>query len=245
MFTRLPYMRTSLLPMLSAVVGLLVNCPHARAVNSNLPPISLSGGVAQQMAPPQFLPTDVTPFTVTPQRNNFSPGYRFRLFQMLPERFWFTSSTEVSQRGDSNVLFTATHPQADYAFRALPSITAGYNVFKNTSIYTNYFAIKDTFATHSFLNGPTSQSLGFGIRHNKRIDERTDLQFDLQARELQQTSHLRQFDFLPGVTLTRMMKRNDMVFASALLQMRGGNYFVAPTRELDPSDICAGSGSGR
>ncbi len=209
----------------------LLQCYPASALDSSLAPIGLG---AQQSAPPQFVPTDVTPFATTPERNSVSPGFKFRLFQKLPERFWFTSSTEVSQRLDTNVLFTANNPKADYAIRMLPSITAGYNVLKNTSIYTNYFVIKDTFATHQFLNYPTTQSLAWGIRHNKRLGERTDLQFDMQARELWQTSHLHQFDFLPGVSLTRMLTRKDIIFASALLQMRGGEYFVAPTRELDP-----------
>ena len=55
-------------------------------------------------------------------------------------------TTEVSQRLDTNVLFTYSKPKADYAFRVLPNITLGYEIFKNTSVYCNYFVIKVIFA---------------------------------------------------------------------------------------------------
>jgi len=216
--------------ILYAVIAVLTP-PQAGAVD--LSPIGLSGQVAQQSGP-QLVPTDVTPFTVAPERNSFNPGSKFRLFQMLPERLWFTATTEASQRPETNVLFTANHAKADYVLRALPNITLGYNVLKNTSVYTNYFALKDLFAAHPILSVPTTQSLAWGIRHNKSLSERTNLQFDFQARELWQTTSLHQFDFLPGVTLTHRLARGDIAFASALLQMRGAQYFVAPTRELDP-----------
>lgn len=60
------------------------------------------------------------------------------------------------------------------------------------------------------------------------------MQFDFQARELWQASHLHQFDFLPGVTVTRVLNPNNIVYLSTLLQLRGGDYFVSPTREIDP-----------
>ena len=47
-------------------------------------------------------------------------------------------------------------------------------------------------------------------------------------------SHLHEFDFLPNATLIRAFTPNSIAFASVLLQLRGGNYFVAPTREIDP-----------
>ncbi len=206
------------------------------------PPAHAEGGTAPALAPinlptapPQFIPTDVTPFTITPERNSFSPGYKFKIFQVLPERLWFNLTTEVSQRLDTNVLFTYSNPKADYAFRALPNVSLGYNVFKNTSVYANYFVIKDIFARdYSSISFPTTQSLSWGIQHNKQLGQRTTLQYNFQARELWQTSHLRQFDFLPGVTLTYPITPNNIVWFSTLLQLRGGSYFVAPTREIDP-----------
>jgi hypothetical protein len=191
--------------------------------------------LAQAAPPPQFIPTDVTPFTVAPQRNEFSPGYKFRLFQALPERLWFNFTTEISQRLDTNALFTYSNPKADYAFRALPNFTLGYEIFKNTSIYTNYFAIKDVFARdYNHISFPTTQSLSMGIRHVKQFNEKTSLQFDFQARELWQATNLHQFDFLPGATFTHSFTPRNIVFFSTLLQLRGGDYFVAPTREIDP-----------
>jgi hypothetical protein len=201
--------------------------------DSSLPSLN-SGQMVAQAAPPQFIPTDVTPFTVNPERNAFNPGYKFRVFQALPERLWFTASTEVSQRLDTNVLFTADHPKADYAFRVLPNLTVGYNIAKNTSVYANYFVIKDTFATNQFLNDPTTQSMSWGIQHVKSFNAKTSLQYNFQARELWQARNLHQFDFIPGITLTHRLTPRSLVYASALLQMRGGEYFVAPTREIDP-----------
>jgi hypothetical protein len=101
-------------------------------------------------------------------------------------------------------------------------------------MYTNYFALKDLFANHSQLSFPTTQSLALGLRHEIPLNVRTNLQFDFQARELWQTTHLHQADLIPGVTLTRTLTPRSVVFTNALLQMRGGEYFVAPTRELDP-----------
>jgi len=189
-----------------------------------------------QTVPPQFIPTDITPFTIAPERNKFSPNYKFRLFQVLPERLWFNFTTEVSQRLDTNALFTYSRPKADYAFRVLPDLTVGYELFKNTSIYADYFVIKDVFArNYSGINFfPTTQSVSLGIRHVKQFSEKTNLQCDFQARELWQTTHLHQFDFLPSITLTHVFTPHHIVFASTLLQLRGGNYFVAPTREIDP-----------
>ena len=204
---------------------------QAQGLPAGLAPINL----AQAAPPPQFIPTDVTPFTTAPERNKFSPGYKFRLFQALPERLWFNFTTEVSQRLDTNVLFTYSHPKANYAFRVLPNLTVGYNIFKNTSVYCNYFVIKDVFARdYSDINFPTTQSVSMGIRHVKQFSEKTSLQYDFQARELWQSAHLHQFDFLPGATLTHVFTPNHIIYGSTLLQLRGGDYFVAPTREIDP-----------
>lgn len=187
-----------------------------------------------QAAPPQFLPTDITPFTLSPNRNAFNPNYKFRLFQYLPERLWLDTSTEVSQRLDTNVFLTHGHYRQDYVFRVAPNVSVGYNVLKNTSVYANYFVIKDTFAYHTSLSSPTTQSLSWGVRQNHEFGEKTNVQLDFQARELWQAAHLHQFDFLPAVTLTHVVNPNNILFASALLQLRGGEYFLAPTREIDP-----------
>ncbi len=227
----------------SGLVALITACSlnltgdvaaSAQSAQPNLSPISLNPMIAQTAPSPQIIPTDATPFTVNPERNAFTPGYKFRIFQALPERLYFTASTEVSQRLDTNVLFTSGRAKADYAFRVLPNITVGYNIAKNTSVFANYFVIKDTFAVQNFLNKPTTQSLAWGVQHNKQLGKKTNLQLTFQARELWQARRLHQFDFIPGATITHMVNPNNILYASALLQMRGGGYFVAPTRELDP-----------
>ena len=40
--------------------------------------------------------------------------------------------------------------------------------------------------------------------------------------------------FLPNLTLSHVINPRHIVFASTLLQLRGGDYFIAPTREIDP-----------
>lgn len=219
----------------SCTITLTGSCQAlAQSAPPNLSPISLAPLIAQTAPSPQIIPTDATPFTVSPERNAFTPGYKFRIFQALPERLYFTASTEVSQRLDTNVLFTSGRAKADYALRVLPNITVGYNFAKNTSVFANYFVIKDTFAVQNFLNKPTTQSLAWGIQHNKQLGKKTNLQLTFQARELWQARRLHQFDFIPGATITHMVNPNNILYASALLQMRGGGYFVAPTREIDP-----------
>lgn len=216
-----------------------------QAQNSALAPIDLHSGdtyrfqpssnLLAQAAPPQFVPTDVTPFALTGERSTYTPGYKFRIFQYLPARLWINCTTEVSQRIDTNVFFTYSHPKFDYAFRALPNITVGYNVLRNTSVYCNYFVIKDTFAQHpALLNFPTTMSLSMGVRQDFPIGKKTNIQLDFQARELWQTSHLHQFDFIPALNITHVVNPNHIFFGSTLLQLRGREYFAAPTREIDP-----------
>lgn len=204
-------------------------------------------GVASQFpqpliaeAPPSgqvggFIPTDVTPFGLTPPAGLFNPEMKYRLFQKLPERLWFNSTTEVTQRYESNVFFTSSHPRRDYVYRTLPNLTLGYNVLKNTSIYCNYFVIKDLFANHGHsLSFPTTQSLALGFRQDVTIGKKTSAQFDFQARELWQTAHLRQADLIPSINLTYVLNPKVILFGSSLLQMRSKEYFQGATRELDP-----------
>ncbi|MBX9720565.1 MAG: hypothetical protein K2X81_04130, partial [Candidatus Obscuribacterales bacterium] len=114
--------------------------------------------------------------------------------------------------------------------------TVGYNLLKNTSVYTNYFVIKDVFARQydTNINFPTTQSLSLGIQHAQPIGEKTSVRLSVQARELWLTSHLRFFDLMPGATVTRVVTPNNILFASTLLQLRGSQYFVPANREIDP-----------
>jgi hypothetical protein len=196
--------------------------------------IAFTSPVLAQAPPPSIIPTDVTPIGLGRQRELLRPGPTFYLLQKLPSRLWLNFSTEISQRGETNVFFTNRHHKGDYVFRALPSLTVGYKVLPRTSIYASYFTLKDVFAYHGNLTYPTTQSLAWGVRHEIPIRSRTNLQFDLQAREIWQARGLNQYDWLPGVTLTHVVNPSTIAFGNIQLQLRGAKYFVAPTREIDP-----------
>ncbi|MBP7861449.1 hypothetical protein KA183_07190 [bacterium] len=209
--------------------------PSSSPSSPSFAPITLNTNsrlIAQQL--PSTVPTDVTPIGLGRERELIKPGPTFYLLQRLPSKMWLNASLELSQRGETNVYFASSKYTSDYVFRTLPNLTVGYRFLPNTSIYGNYFVLKDVFATQGILTKPTTQSLSWGLRHEKQIGPRTNLQFDLQARELWQTVGVRQFDFLPGVTLTHVLNPSTIAFGNIQLQMRGGQYFVAPTREIDP-----------
>ncbi len=226
---------------LAVTMALTFAPASAQQVNPGLPggaisPIRLVDAqrIAAQPTLPSLVPTDVTPIGLGRQRELLKPGTTFYLLQKLPSRMWLNGSVEVSQRGETNVFFTNSNKKADYVFRVLPNLSVGYRILPRTSIYTNYFVLKDVFADHGRLSYPTTQSLAWGIRHEIPIRTRTNLQFDLQAREIWQASQFRQFDFLPGVTLTHVLNPSTIAFGNIQLQLRGKNYFCAPTREIDP-----------
>lgn len=197
-----------------------------------------SPAIAQASSPPPAdftrLPTDVTPIRLGDTRFLLSPETRFRVLTKLPKALWFNITAEMSQRLETNVFFTHGHYRSDYVFRTLPNITLGYNVLPHTSVYCNYFVLKDVFAKYPALTFPTTQSLAMGLRQDCPIGARSDLLLDVQARELWQTSHLRQSDLIPAATYTFMPRPQMVLFASTLLQMRSGEFFEGATRELDP-----------
>jgi len=184
---------------------------------------------------PTVIPTDVTPLIFSGERGLLSRDLRFALMKRLPERLWFNMTTEASQRLETNPFFTTGGGKTDYAFRIMPNVTVGYNLLKRTSIYCNYFVIKDVFARNArILNFPTTQSLSLGFRHDVPIGRKTNIQFDFQARELWQAVHLHQADFLPAINVTHVVSPSFILFGSSVLQLRGREYFVCPTREIDP-----------
>jgi len=198
-------------------------------VSQNLAPISLA-----QSRVPSLYPTDVTPVNIGREQGLFTAGPTYYFMHKLPARLWFNMAAETSQRYESNVFLNRNNGRSDYVYRILPNMTVGYSLAKHTSIYTNYFVLKDIFAGRSQLSFPTTQSLSMGLRHEIPMGTKSNLQFDFQARELWQTTGLRQFDFLPGLTFTRVLSPRSVVFTNLILQLRGKDYFVSPTREIDP-----------
>ena len=183
---------------------------------------------------PSLYPTDVTPVNIGRERELLRPGLNYYIFKNLPSRLWFNAVIETSQRYESNVFMSRTRYISDYVYRILPNVTVGYELPKKVNIYCNYFVIKDVFVGHSQLTAPTTQSLSWGLRRDFNLTPRTNFQIDWQARELWQTVGLHQFDFIPAMTLTRFVTPRTIVYFNTLLQLRGGQYFVAPTREIDP-----------
>ncbi len=180
------------------------------------------------------LPTDLTPIRLPEEREVFTPGPTFYLYNKLPPKLWFNVSVEANQRLDTNVFLKQTAYKTDYVYRTLPNITLGYTLFKGTSIYCNYFVIKDIYARTPVLTPPTTQSLSLGFRKTITIGEKSTLQLDFQSRELWQSRGLRQADLIPGVLFNRVLTPRLIAYSNIQLQMRGADYFVAPTRELDP-----------
>src|SRR5579875_723017 len=197
-------------------------------------------GLAQQPPPAagypgSAIPTDVSPFNIVRESGIFSPYLRFKIFSRLPSRLWFSSATESDQRLETNVFQTSHKKHADYVYRILPNVTAGWNFADHLTAYCNYFVIKDLFARHAAaLDPPTTQSLSTGVRHDFDVTGKTNLQLDFQARELWQASHIRQADLIPAINVTRVLAPGFFMFGATLLQLRGREPFQGPGREIDP-----------
>lgn len=183
---------------------------------------------------PAIIPTDETPTHIGDEREQLVSPFKVRVLEHLPARLYLSAVTEVTNRFESNVLSTVNNPQRDYAFRALPNITIGYYLFPKTSIYTNYFLIKDVFANTGFLNRSTFQSVSGGLQHDRSLGKKTNLSLNYQIRELFQGDGLSQADMIPGFTLTHYFKPTLIGFFNGQLQMRSQYIFQGPTREIDP-----------
>ncbi len=214
---------------------------HAQGnFNPQLAPINLIAPQISQVPRgdsfnPTIIPTDVTPIGIGRERELQRPGYSFYLLQKLPPKLWFNATTEVTQRLETNVFFTRNDPKADYVFRVQPNITVGYKVLPKTSVYANWFLIKDVFAKNNVLTNPTFQSVSGGVLHDIPIKTRTNLQLQWQFRELWQNAGLRQADMIPGATLTHAFSPKLIGFANVQLQLRSRNLFVTGgLREIDP-----------
>lgn len=212
-----------------------------------------------------ILPTDVLPLPQIQNRLTFAENLQLRILQRLPARFYFTSSTEVSLRYESNpfqfptkrrfirqlgpaftnfrdlnvdsqqqVLHQLQLPGAKQAvFRVLPNVTGGFTLTPHSRFFCNYFMIRDSLSRSTRLN-TTINSIAYGFQQDIPLGNRGNLQAEIQARSLYQAHQRPVFDFLPGLTLSYVLTPRTVGFVNALLQIRGNEYYQAPTRELDP-----------
>jgi hypothetical protein len=212
-----------------------------------------------------ILPTDVLPLPTIQNRMTFGENFQLRVLQKLPARFYFTSSTEISLRYESNPFqfptkrrfirelgptftnFQFLNPESQQAinhqlalpgaeqtiFRVLPNVTAGYTLTPHTRLFTTYFMIRDSLCVSTKLN-TTINSIAYGLQQDVPLGTRANLQGEIQFRELYQAHQKPVFDFLPGLTVSYVVTPRTVAFVNALLQMRGIDYYRAPTRELDP-----------
>lgn len=211
-----------------------------------------------------IIPTDTLPLPGVQNRLSFAENFQLRLLQRLPARFYCNATCETSLRYETNpyqfpmkrVLQRQLPPPAiirqldafqqqqindllglcgndDLVFRVLPNITAGWTITPKTRAYCNYFLIRDQLAHNVRLN-TVIQSIGGGLQRDFPITSRGNLQAEFQFRELYQSRQQPVFDFLPGLTFSYVLTPRIVLFANAILQMRGKAFFQAPTKEIDP-----------
>lgn len=211
-----------------------------------------------------ILPTDVLPLPTIQNRMTFGENLQLRVLQKLPARFYFTGSVESSFRYETNVFqfpkksrlvrqlpppqtirrlsaqdqltvsnILSLASREDVVFRVLPNVTGGFALTPRTRVFGNYFMIRDSLFQNTRLN-TTIHSVAYGAQHDFPLAQRANLQAEIQFRELFQAHQQPVFDFLPGLTLSYVLTPRTVLFANALLQMRGKKYFQAPTKEIDP-----------
>lgn len=211
-----------------------------------------------------ILPTDVLPLPAVQNRLTFAENLQLRVLQKLPSNFYFTGSVESSFRYETNpfqfptkrallrqlppppilqILSPAQKQQVssilsrvgaeDEVFRVLPNVTGGLTITPRTRVFMNYFMISDTLMKNKRLD-TVIHSYAFGAQQDVPLGRRGNLQMEMQFRELNQTHQQSVFDFLPGLTASLVATPRLVLFANALLQMRGKKYFQAPTKEIDP-----------
>ncbi len=211
-----------------------------------------------------ILPTDVMPLPAAQERMSIGENFQLRLLQSLPSRFYFSGSCETSFRYETNPFqfptkrkFLTQLPSpntirqlnyfqqgqindliglvndADGIFRVLPNVSGGWTLTPSTRLFANYFAIRDSLFHHIRLNTVIHSYAG-GIQQDFRLGDRANLQAEFQFRELNQMHQQSVFDFLPGLTCSYILNPKTVLFANALIQLRGKKYFQAPVKELDP-----------
>ena len=211
-----------------------------------------------------ILPTDTLPLPAVQNRMTFAENMQLRILQKLPAKSYFNATCETSFRDETNpfqfprkasLMRQLPAPaiwrqlgwadqqslyntvgmvaRSDMVFRVLPNVSGGWAFTPRTRLYGNYFMIRDSLMRVVRLN-TVIHSIGMGIQHDMPIVQRGNLQADLQWRELFQLHQRPVFDFLPGLTFSYILTPRTVLFANALLQMRGKHVFESPNREIDP-----------
>ncbi len=211
-----------------------------------------------------IIPTDTLPLPTVQNRLSFAENLQLRILQKLPSRLYFNSTVEVSGRYESNpfqfpkkesLIRQLPPPQTfrllnafqqaqiydiiglasndDLVFRVLPNVTVGWTLTPHTRLYGNYFMIRDQLARNVRLN-TVIHSIGMGLQQDIPITSRGNIQAEIQWRELYQLHQACVFDYLPGLTASYVLTPRTVLFANALLQLRGKRPFQAPTKEIDP-----------
>lgn len=211
-----------------------------------------------------IIPTDTLPLPTVQNRLSFAENLQLRILQKLPSRLYFNSTVEVSGRYESNpfqfpkkeslirqlpppnqfrllnafqqaqiydIIGLASND--DVVFRVLPNVTVGWTLTPHTRLYGNYFMIRDQLARNVRLN-TVIHSIGMGLQQDIPITSRGNIQAEIQWRELYQLHQACVFDYLPGLTASYVLTPRTVLFANALLQLRGKRPFQAPTKEIDP-----------
>jgi len=221
---------------LSLVLGALMGCAAAQPARAESVITAAQPILLAQVPSPGVLPTDATKGNMLQDQAVAYPGFKLRLWQKFPTRMWVQGSTEVTQRLDTNVFLNYKKPQPDYVFRVAPNMTVGYNILDQTSVYAQYFVIKDDYTVHHEpLTNPTTQSVAVGLRHYlpPMFKGRVSTYLDVQARELFQSRGLRQSDINPSVNIQYFTTQHLSFFGSVTLQCRGSQPFTGAQRELD------------
>ncbi|MBX9686345.1 MAG: hypothetical protein K2X27_06555 [Candidatus Obscuribacterales bacterium] len=211
-----------------------------------------------------IIPTDTLPLPAVQNRMTFAENLQLRILQKLPARFYFNSTCEVSGRDETNPfqfpkkesLMRQLPPppiwrqlnafqqaqlydivglvaRNDMVFRVLPNVTGGWTLTPRTRVYGNYFMIRDQLSHMTRLN-TVIHSVGMGLQQDIPITSRGNLQAEIQWRQLYQLHQRSVFDFLPGLTFSYVLTPRVVLFTNALFQLRGRQFFQAPTKEMDP-----------
>lgn len=184
-----------------------------------------------QRLPSKLYLSAITESTFRLETNPFQNASQISTLRVLTGG---TPLFDMSQSEQRSILKTLSECNAEQqVFRAYPNLTAGWQFTPRTSVYANYFLIRDSLIHNGNLNS-TTQSVGGGIQYDIPIGKTFDLQPNLQFRELYQNGQPNVFDYLPAITLTKQLNRDTTVYANILLQLRGLKPFCAPRREIDP-----------